>query len=103
MILRAVLRLPSGEARLKAFGTCASHIGVILTLYIPALFTFLTHLFGHHVPLVVHIIFANVGECQGREVGVGEWVGEHPYRSREREDWIGGFWRGNWEKGCRGM
>jgi hypothetical protein len=32
---------------------------------------------------------------EGREAGVGEWVGarveEHPYRSRGSEDGIGGF------------
>jgi hypothetical protein len=32
-----------------------------------------------------------VGECQGGEAGVGRWVGEHPYRSREMEE--------NWERG----
>uniref|UniRef100_A0A8D0H549 Olfactory receptor n=1 Tax=Sphenodon punctatus TaxID=8508 RepID=A0A8D0H549_SPHPU len=58
MILRAVLRLPSGEARHKAFGTCAAHICAILSFYVPALFTFLTHRFGHSVPHHVHIMVA---------------------------------------------
>jgi hypothetical protein len=26
----------------------------------------------------------SVGECQGGEVGVGGWVGEHSHRSKER-------------------
>jgi hypothetical protein len=28
---------------------------------------------------------------EGREVGVGEWVEEHPHSSRGREDGIGGL------------
>jgi hypothetical protein len=40
-----------------------------------------------------------IGEFEGREVGVGEWVGAHPHRSRRRVNGIGGFWRVNQERG----
>ena len=43
--------------------------------------------------------YPSVGQCQGGEVGVGEWVGEHPHRSRGREDGIGGFWTVIQERG----
>jgi hypothetical protein len=33
-------------------------------------------------------------EIEGREVGVGGWVEEHPHRSRGREDGIEGFREG---------
>ena len=33
-------------------------------------------------------------EIEGREVGVGGWVEEHPHRSRGREDVIGCFQEG---------
>jgi hypothetical protein len=34
---------------------------------------------------------AQVRGIEGREVGVGGWVKEHPHRNRGREDGIGGF------------
>ncbi|KAJ6652316.1 hypothetical protein lerEdw1_012726 [Lerista edwardsae] len=58
-IVSTVLRLPSREAQAKAFHTCGSHLCVIVLAYTPALFSFLTHRFGHRVAPCVHILIGN--------------------------------------------
>ncbi|EMP41655.1 Olfactory receptor 52B2 [Chelonia mydas] len=59
-ILRAIFSLPTKDARLKKFGTCGSHLCVILAFYIPPLFASLTELFGHNVALHLRVLMSNM-------------------------------------------
>ncbi|KAM7179325.1 olfactory receptor 52R1-like [Macrochelys suwanniensis] len=59
-ILWAIFSLPTKDAQLKTFGTCGSHLCIILAFYIPGLTSFLMYRFGHNVALHFHILMANM-------------------------------------------
>ncbi|NXH79387.1 O52K1 protein, partial [Hydrobates tethys] len=60
LILREVIGLSSRKAHLKSFGTCGSHIGVILLFYTPGLFSFYTQHWGQRIPAQLHILMADL-------------------------------------------
>ena len=57
-ILQAVLQLASQEARYKAFGTCVSHIGAILSTYTPVDISSVMHRVARRAAPHVHILLA---------------------------------------------
>nr|XP_006119644.1 olfactory receptor 52M1-like [Pelodiscus sinensis] len=59
-ILRAIFGLPTKDARVKTFGTCSSHICVILTFYIPILFASLSVRLGNNLPRYFNVFIADI-------------------------------------------
>nr|XP_006120214.1 olfactory receptor 52D1-like [Pelodiscus sinensis] len=60
LIIRAVFRISSKKAHQKALNTCTAHICVLMTFWIPGLFSMMTHRFGQGIAPPVHIILANL-------------------------------------------
>ncbi|XP_068952855.1 olfactory receptor 52I1-like [Petaurus breviceps papuanus] len=60
LILQAVFRLSSRDARLKALSTCGSHVGVMVLYYLPGLISHYVEWFGQDVvPLHTQVLLAD--------------------------------------------
>ncbi|XP_044868048.1 olfactory receptor 51E2-like [Mauremys mutica] len=59
-ILRAIFSLPTKDAQVKTFGTCISHLFVILAFYIPGLFFSLMYRISQNVPGHFYALIGNV-------------------------------------------
>ncbi|XP_023396341.2 olfactory receptor 52K2-like [Loxodonta africana] len=60
MILHAVFRIPSWEARSKALSTCGSHLCIIALFYSPVVFSVLAQILGYHMAPHLQTIFDNL-------------------------------------------
>ncbi|KAM9171900.1 olfactory receptor 52P1-like [Pangshura tecta] len=60
LIIRAVLKISSKKAYLKALNTCTAHICVMMTSFTLFFFSTLTHRYGQHITPHIHIILANL-------------------------------------------
>nr|XP_019571352.1 PREDICTED: olfactory receptor 52K1-like [Rhinolophus sinicus] len=60
LILHAVFRISSWEARSKALSTCGSHLSVIALFYSPVVFSVLAQILGYHMAPQLQIIIDNL-------------------------------------------
>ncbi|XP_068920854.1 olfactory receptor 52I1-like [Petaurus breviceps papuanus] len=61
LILQAVFRLSSRDARLKALSTCGSHVGVMVLYYLPGMISHYVEWFGQGVvPLHTQVLLADL-------------------------------------------
>lgn len=60
LILHAVFRIPSWEARSKALSTCGSHPSVIAVFYSPVVFSVLSQILGYYMAPHLQIIIDNL-------------------------------------------
>uniref|UniRef100_A0A8D0G4N0 Olfactory receptor n=1 Tax=Sphenodon punctatus TaxID=8508 RepID=A0A8D0G4N0_SPHPU len=60
MIIRTVLQLASRKERAKVFGTCVSHVCVVLAFYVPLIGLSVVHRFGKGLAPMVYVVMGNV-------------------------------------------